>query len=83
MREIHVHIDEVMFDGAEGSDLDAFRAALERTLRALAEDHDGEYSSGRAIFLDGQPVVAPADGAAVARSVWHSIVPSATRGATP
>lgn len=72
--EVHIHIDEVIVEGAEMSDPDGFRAAFEATLVELARDHGGGYPDGVAPVLHGEPVAAP-DGADVARSVWHSIVP--------
>ncbi|MDF5753121.1 hypothetical protein [Spongiactinospora sp. TRM90649] len=81
MREIHIHIGEVVLYGMAQSDPEALRAALEDELRALAHGHDGPYPNGHAARLEGQPVTLPADGAAVARSVWHGIVRPAVPGA--
>ncbi|TDB87405.1 hypothetical protein E1264_14670 [Actinomadura sp. KC216] len=74
MREIHIHIGEVVLDGAAGSDPADLLAGLEGELRALARDHGGPYPSGHAAHLDGRPVTAPPGGADVARSAWRSIV---------
>ncbi|MFI0408205.1 hypothetical protein [Actinomadura sp. 3N508] len=77
MREVHIHIDELVLDGVAEPDPAAFQASLESELRALARGHGGPYPSGHAAHLDGRPVAAPPGGAEVARSVWESIMPSA------
>jgi hypothetical protein len=77
MRDIHIHIDEVVLDGVALSDPDGFRAALAEALTGLVDGHRGGYPSGVASVLHGTPVAAPVLGQDVARSVWASLIPGA------
>jgi hypothetical protein len=79
MREVHLHIDEVVLDGVDVGDPEEFRVAFVAALTGLAQAHAGEYPSGRAFALNGSVVTAPVHGADVARSVWHSMVPVSLR----
>ncbi len=63
MGDVHIHIGEIVVDGP----FDA--GAFEATLHELASSYAGDYPSGSASVLHGQPA------ASVAESVWHSIVP--------
>lgn len=77
-RDVCIDIDEIVFEGVDVSDLEAFRAALGAELTGLAAGHRREYPGGTASVLHGAPVVQSAAdslGADVARSAWSSIVP--------
>lgn len=83
MRDIHLHIDEVVVDGVELADPRAFRGALEAALAGLAERHRGEFPAGTATVLHGPAVTAATPdglGAEVARSIWSSIIPARNGG---
>ena len=82
---MHVDIDEIVFEGVDVSDHEAFQAALVAELSELAADHRTEYRGGTAPVLHGAPVdqsAADSLGADVARSAWSSIVPPVGGGPT-
>lgn len=84
--EIRISVGELVLEGVPVADVAAFRAALLAQLHDRALAHGGSYPGGTAPELYGTPVtVTPHTGPArlaaqVARSVWHSVVPSAPAG---